>query len=190
MTDATQDQELNEAQQAYVLDLAERAIDAYVMRKEKIVPERREGILGEERAVFVTINEDGRLRGCIGSLTPQEPLVDAVVSRAIAAATQDPRFPPVEREELPKLELHVSVLSPVREVSGPEEIKIGRHGIIVKQGFRSGVYLPEVAVEQGWDLDTTLSHLCSGKAGLPADAWKQGADLFVFTTQSIGGEGA
>jgi AmmeMemoRadiSam system protein A len=188
MTTPPRDQELNDDQQAYVLELAKRAIDSYVIRREKVVPERREGILGEERAVFVTLNEDGRLRGCIGSLEPQEALVDAVVSRAIAAATQDPRFRPVERAELPKLEIHVSVLSPLRQVSGASEIEIGRHGIIVRQGFRSGVFLPEVATEQGWDLETTLNHLCEGKAGLSADAWRRGADLYVFTTQSIGQE--
>lgn len=178
--------ELNEEQQKYLLSLARRAINNWVTKRERARPQNRDGIFGEKRAVFVTIEEHGELRGCIGSLTPQEPLVDAIVSRAIAAATTDPRFPPVQRGELPHLKLHVSVLSPVKPISDPSEIVIGKHGVIVKQGFRSGVFLPEVAVDQGWDRETMLSHLCAGKAGLPPDAWRKGAKLSVFTTQNFG----
>lgn len=178
--------ELTEEQQDHLVELARRAISEWVTRRAKVEPERREGILGEKRAVFVTLEEHGRLRGCIGSLSPQEALVDAVVSRAIAAATQDPRFVPVQPEELAHLAVKVSVMSPVRPVSDPAEIEIGTHGVIVSQGGRSGVFLPEVAVEQGWDRDTTLSILCREKAGLPEDAWRRGAKLEVFTTQVFG----
>lgn len=136
--------------------------------------------------MFVTLREGGELRGCIGSLEPEEPLVDAVVSRAIAAATQDPRFPPVSTRELPLLEYHVSVLSPVRKIKDASEIEVGKHGVIVSQGYQRGVFLPEVAPEQGWDRDTMLNFLCEHKAGLPRDAWKRGAELSVFTTQNFG----
>lgn len=182
----TSEGELNQEQQEYLLDLARRTINEWVTKRQKVVPERRDGILGEKRAVFVTIREFGHLRGCIGTLEPQEALVDAVVSRAIAAATQDPRFDPVTPEELPRLKLHISVLSPVRRIRDASEIEIGKHGVIVSQGMRRGVFLPEVALDQGWDRETMLRYLCTEKAGLPADAWKKGATLEVFTTQSFG----
>lgn len=178
--------ELTEEQQDYLVELARRAVEQWVTRRVKVEPDRREGIFGEKRAVFVTIEEHGRLRGCIGSLTPQEPLVDAVVSRAIAAATQDPRFVPVQPDELPSLAVKVSVLSPVKAVADPSEIEVGTHGVIVSEGGRSGVFLPEVAVEQGWDRETMLSILCRDKAGLTEDAWQRGAKLEVFTTQVFG----
>jgi len=181
--------ELNEEQQKYLLSLARRTINDWVTKRERVVPERRDGVFAEKRAVFVTINENGALRGCIGSLVAQEPLADAVVSRAIAASTEDPRFRPVERGELPDLELHVSVLSPMKPIDDASQIELGKHGVVVRQGYRSGVFLPEVAPEQGWDLETTLKHLCEGKAGLPADAWKKGAQLSVFTTQNFGDAG-
>jgi AmmeMemoRadiSam system protein A len=139
-----------------------------------------------ERAVFVTLHKRGQLRGCIGTLQAREPLAAAVRSSAISAATQDPRFPPVSPDELPELEIEISVLSPMRPVAGADEIEVGRHGVVVRQGMRSGVFLPQVAPEQGWDRDTMLDILCAQKAGLPADAWRRGAQLEVFTSQVFG----
>ena len=182
----TSEGELTVEQQEYLLELARQAVNAWVGEKRVVKPTRREGVLGQDRAVFVTLREEGQLRGCIGSLEPQEALVDAVVSRAIAAATQDPRFSPVTKRELGLLQFHVSVLSPVRPVKDASEIEIGRHGIIVTRGYHSGVFLPEVATEQGWDRETTLDYLCEHKAGLPRDAWRRGAELSVFETQNFG----
>jgi len=182
----TSEGELSQEQQRYLLTLARDAVGGWVARSERVTPERREGVLSQDRAVFVTLKEQGMLRGCIGSLVAREPLVDAVVGSAIAAATQDPRFRPVAPDELSALDIHVSVLSPSTAVSNASEIEIGKHGIIVQQAGRSGVFLPEVATEQGWTLEETLTHLCAEKAGLPADAWKTGAKLLVFTTQSFG----
>jgi len=178
--------ELSRKQQEYLLNLAREAVSAWVGEKRRVKGSQRDGVLGEPRAVFVTLREGGDLRGCIGTLEPEEPLVDAVVSRAIAAATQDPRFPPVSARELPLLEYHVSVLSPVKKVSDASEIELGKHGVIVSQGYQRGVFLPEVAPEQGWDRETMLNFLCEHKAGLPRDAWKRGAELSVFTTQNFG----
>lgn len=184
----TSEGELNAEQQQYLVELARRTIREYVTTGRKVKPDRRDGLLGEKRAVFVTLEKEGRLRGCIGDLVAHEPLVDAVVSKAIAAATEDPRFPPVSVGELNSLRLHVSVLSPTRKISSPDEIILGKHGVIVSQGLRKGVFLPEVAIQQGWDRDTMLRYLCAEKAGLPPDAWKHGATLEVFTTQQFGDE--
>jgi AmmeMemoRadiSam system protein B/AmmeMemoRadiSam system protein A len=137
--------------------------------------------LAKKTACFVTLKLKGRLRGCIGELEPREPLIKAVASRAIAAAEQDPRFMPVKKEELKDIAIEISAMSPLRKVNSPDEIIVGKHGVVVKQGFHSGVFLPQVAPEQGWDRDTMLSILCTEKAGLPADAWKNGAELWVFT---------
>lgn len=184
----TSEGELTPQQQTELLALAREAVNTFITTREVLKPTKREGLFNEPRAVFVTLERGGRLRGCIGSLSPQEPLVDAVVSRAIAAATQDPRFPPVQKSELSDLTFHVSVLSPVRPIKDPSEIVLGKHGVIVSQGFNRGVFLPEVAPQQGWDRDTMLTYLCAEKAGLPPDAWKKGAKLEVFTTQQFGDE--
>ncbi len=175
--------ELNTQQQRVLLDLARRTIEQYVT--DRSVPELPEGdpAFSAERAVFVTLHKDGQLRGCIGGLEAQHPLAEAVRSSAVSAATQDPRFPPVSPDELDDIEIEVSVLSPLEKVESPDEIVVGLHGVMVSDGMRRGVFLPQVAPEQGWDRETMLSYLCAHKAGLPADAWKAGADLYVFTTQ-------
>ncbi len=145
------------------------------------------GNLAAIAGAFVTVNrrgvrpEEGRLRGCIGSIIGREPLADTVVHAAVSAA-HDPRFPPLEARELPGVVLEVSVLSPPHRVPGPESIVLGTHGVILTKGGRRAVYLPQVAAETGWDLPTFLSHLAQ-KAGLPPDAWRKGARLEVFTAQ-------
>jgi len=129
--------------------------------------------------VFVTLQRRGRLRGCIGEIEARRPLVEAAVAHAIHAAFEDPRFPPVSPREWPEVEIEVSVLSPPRSVASWKEIEIGRHGVLLFKQGRSAVFLPQVAPEQGWDLPETLRQL-SRKAGLPSDAWEQGADFEVF----------
>jgi AmmeMemoRadiSam system protein B/AmmeMemoRadiSam system protein A len=177
---------LTREQQKQLLALAREAISEWVKHRRRIKPAGTDPAWRERRAVFVTLRKRGQLRGCIGTLEPVAPLGEAVVEAAISAATQDPRFSPTQPEELPELDIHISVLSPLRRVDKPEEIVLGKHGIVVQQGGRRGVFLPEVAIEQGWDLETTLTVLCVEKAGLPGDAWKHGAELYVFTTQSFG----
>ncbi len=179
---------LTDEQKKQLLALARRAITEWVTHRRRIKPDLSDPAFKPERAVFVTLKKHGMLRGCIGTLEPVAPLAEAVVESAISAATQDPRFPPVRPDELDDIDIHISILSPLRRVQDPSEIVLGKHGIVVQQGFRRGVFLPEVAPEQGWDLETTLSILCVEKAGLPADAWKRGAQLYVFTTQSFGEE--
>lgn len=135
----------------------------------------------EPRGVFVTLHKHGELRGCIGYIEPIKPLQQAVIDNAINSATQDPRFPQVSPKELPSIKIEISVLSVPSEIKVPDEFIIGKHGIIIRKGFRSAVFLPQVAPEQGWTREETLAHLCL-KAGLSPDEWqKPGMRFFVFT---------
>ncbi len=143
-------------------------------------------MLSELRGVFVTLKKGGHLRGCIGYIEGVKPLYAAVAEMAVAAATGDPRFPQVTAAELPELEYEISVLTPKRQIGAPEEFIVGKHGIIVQAGGRSGVFLPQVAPEEGWDRETTLTYLCAHKAGLPGDAWKdKRTKLFVFEAEVL-----
>jgi hypothetical protein len=137
------------------------------------------------RSAFVTLTKGGELRGCIGSLFPTQPLYREVMARAVHAALEDGRFPPVEASELPELHLEISALTSAKPVASPKDIVLGRHGIILEKGGRSAVFLPQVAPEQGWDLPETLRHL-SRKAGLPEDAWEKGASFQVFEAEVFG----
>jgi AmmeMemoRadiSam system protein B/AmmeMemoRadiSam system protein A len=140
---------------------------------------------------FVTLNNtgrrvhaEGRLRACMGVIEAEQPLVEAVM-RAAVWATQDPRFPAVKLDELDELEVEVSILSPARRVRSHRFIEVGKHGVVMSKDGRRAVYLPQVAVEQGWDRTTMLEHL-SAKAGLPRSAWEHGASFEVFTAQVFG----
>lgn len=134
------------------------------------------------RGAFVTLHAGGRLRGCIGVIEGRHPLLRAVADNAAAAAIGDPRFPPISPDELSNVVVEISALSPLRAVEDPNAIELGRHGILLGKSGRQAVFLPQVATEQGWDLPTTLAQLCR-KAGLPADAWRQGASLRVFEAE-------
>ncbi len=139
--------------------------------------------LYQSSGAFVTLKKRGELRGCIGNLSGQGPLIRTVQRMAIAAATEDPRFPPVTSNELPDLRIEISVLSPLEEVAGPEAIQVGLHGVVLVHGSHQAVYLPQVALEEGWDRETMLSHLAQ-KAGLPPEAWRDPeARFYVFTAQ-------
>ena len=130
-------------------------------------------------ATFVTLKIRGDLRGCIGSLAPVEPLYLSVHRNAVNAAMHDYRFSPVQSAELPDITVSVSILSPIRDIPNLEAFKPGQHGIILGKGAARAVFLPEVATEQGWTKEETLSYL-SRKAGLSADAWREGAQFQVF----------
>jgi AmmeMemoRadiSam system protein A len=132
-------------------------------------------------ATFVTLKMRGMLRGCIGSLEPVAPLFKSIHDNAIQAALGDPRFPAVSQNDLPALDVHLSILSPIRSIESLDEFHVGEHGIILTKGFARAVYLPEVAVEQGWDKEQTLASL-SQKAGLDADAWRHDAGFNVFSS--------
>ncbi|ADE37147.1 TIGR00296 family protein [Methanohalophilus mahii] len=144
-------------------------------------------VFEEERGVFVTLSMKGDLRGCIGHPYPDSSLKDAIVDSAISASTRDPRFPPVKPEEMHLITVEVTVLTPPEKIDAapaylPDLIEIGRHGLIVKQGFYQGLLLPQVAPEQGFDAMEFLNHTCI-KAGLAPDAWLTGAEVYWFEGQ-------
>jgi len=128
---------------------------------------------------FVTLRIADSLRGCIGETESCGSLVETVRHVAAAAASEDPRFPPVQRDELHRVVIEVSVLGPLEPCAGAEEIEVGRHGLVVEHGARRGLLLPQVAVEWGWDAHTFLAKTCI-KAGLPPEGWRSAATLFTF----------
>ena len=134
---------------------------------------------------FVSVHLHGNLRGCIGQLGTTHLLVDVVRDCAVAAATGDPRFAPLRPDELADAQLEISVLGPIEPVTDVSDIEIGRHGLIVEQGFHRGLLLPQVAIEHQWGRDTFLAHTCL-KAGLKADAWKTGARISRFEAEVFG----
>jgi MEMO1 family protein len=180
---------LNQEEQKELLKLAKMTVESVVKTGKKPDYTNQMPDLDRPLGAFVTLRERGQLRGCIGRFEPDIPIYKVVMEMAIAAATQDYRFPPVSERELDKLEYEISVLSPLRKVKTWKEIEIGKHGVEVVRGTRRGVFLPQVATETGWDLETFMNNLCEHKAGLPSDAWKDpGTDLFVFTAQVFEGK--
>jgi AmmeMemoRadiSam system protein B/AmmeMemoRadiSam system protein A len=178
---------LNEAQRTRLLQIARESIISYVKEgKEKSFSEK-DPVLNEPMGAFVTLHDKGELRGCIGNMVGQGPLYQTVADMAIQAATGDPRFPVLSPSEIDKVDIEISVLSPMKKVSGPEEIRVPGHGVVVRRGSRSGVYLPQVATETGWGREQFLTSLCSSKAGLAPDAWKDPAtDMYVFSAEVFG----
>lgn len=135
---------------------------------------------------FVSLHLHGDLRGCIGTLDARRPLIDSVTDAAVSAATRDRRFSPLTLEELERVDLEISVLGPFVPVEDPEQITVGRDGLLLRVGGLSGIFLPQVATEQGWDRETCLDHLAI-KAGLPRTAWRRpDARLERFTAEVFG----
>jgi AmmeMemoRadiSam system protein A len=129
--------------------------------------------LKEEEGAFVTIHRKGSLRGCIGNILGRQPLYLTIRDMAVAAASEDPRFPPVTAAELSVIDIEISVLSKPKVIKDVSEIKLGTHGVIVsRDAWHYGVFLPQVATETGWTKEEFLSELCSQKAHLPPDAWQ------------------
>jgi len=142
----------------------------------------------EASGAFVTLKKHGELRGCIGTLECRRPLPEEIARVAVSAAREDPRFEPVRPSELDELDVEVSVLGPLEEIdpTDPEAIVIGRHGLVVEQGYVRGLLLPQVATEWKMDRETFLAHTCV-KAGLPADCWRRGARVYRFAADVFGG---
>jgi AmmeMemoRadiSam system protein A len=141
-------------------------------------------------AVFVTLTESGELRGCIGTLDPDRRLEEAVAGTTVAAALRDPRFRPVEADEVPSLRVDISVLGTPVELGDLADFRPGLHGVIVEAGGRSALLLPEVATDQGWGVEAMLDAVCQ-KAGLARDAWTDARTRrLVFATTRFGGPAA
>ncbi len=170
-------------QRETLLKIARQTLEYFLAGKKLPDLKITDPVLLEKRGVFVTLRKNDQLRGCIGMIIPQESLVEGVRSMAIESATGDPRFPPVSLKELKEIEIEISVLTVPAKVSSPEDIVLGRDGVIVRKGNRQGVFLPQVADETGWTKEQFLSALCSHKAGLEPDAWKK-PDTELFTFQA------
>ena len=172
--------QLLEDDQNLLLQTARSAVGAYLSGLSLQLPQVDSGVLLEIRALFVTLHLRQRLRGCIGNIHPTGPLYRSAAECAISAAVNDPRFAPLTLSELDGVNFEISVLSPMEAVSGPEEIEVGTHGLLISKGQARGLLLPQVGSEYKWDRERFLSETCR-KAGLRPDDWKQGAFIQRFT---------
>ena len=170
-------------ERGHLLKLAHASIEARLRGEQADVTPPNEH-LAERRGAFTTLHLDGKLRGCIGYVFPVATLYRTVAETAAAAAFEDPRFYPVDQEESRRLEIEISVLSPLKPITA-DEVEVGKHGLVVTHMGRRGLLLPQVPVEWGWDRETYLDQTCL-KAGLPPDAWKKGAKLEAFTAEIFG----
>jgi AmmeMemoRadiSam system protein A len=161
---------LSDADRRVLLELARESVIAAVSSHELpgIIP--KGGIFAVPRGIFVTIHIRGRLRGCIGVIEAEEPVGEAVVRCAASAALHDPRFPPLRQEELPDLQIELSLLSPLTPIR-PDDVEIGSHGLLISRGAQRGLLLPQVAVEHRLSREQFLEETCQ-KAGLPRTAWR------------------
>ena len=177
--------QLSEASQSELLRLSRQCLHEFLQtgRKKSEIPTSSE--LLEKRGAFVTLTRQGNLRGCIGIPSPVSPLYKTVQECAISAATVDSRFPPLAFSELAEIEIEISVLSPLEVIKDFEKIEIGVHGLVVSHVGRRGLLLPQVATERDWDREQFLQQTCR-KAGLPLDAWKEGAKVEWFTAFVFG----
>ncbi len=164
-----------------VLALARRSVERAAAGLPVEAPPE-DGVFARRSGAFVSLHHRGDLRGCIGHIDAAQSLARVVSGCAAAAAVEDPRFPPVQPAEVAALDIEVSVLAPLERVTDPAAIVVGRHGLVVQQGWHKGVLLPQVASEHHWDRDTVLSQTCR-KAGLPLDAWQHGAEIFRFEAE-------
>jgi uncharacterized protein len=172
-------------QRRTLLDLARTSIASAIIGGRLIGPET-DLDLPEASGVFVTIKRHRQLRGCLGTLQLRSDLATEVARCAMDSAREDPRFPPVTAAELPDIELEISVLGPLESIpASPDAFTIGTHGLVVEQGARRGLLLPQVAVEWGWTPEQFLAQTCV-KAGLPPEAWRDGATLYRFAAQVFG----
>lgn len=177
---------VSQAEGRELLRLARQSLETWVRQSSKIAPMLPlAGAMAREHGAFVTLRtRDGELRGCIGHMVGTGPLAQEIIELAIAAGTHDSRFDPVTAAELPQLEYEVSVLSRL-ELTPAAEVAPGTHGILIRRGHRSGVLLPQVATEHGWDRETFLSHTCM-KAGLPPDTWRDSqTEIRTFKAQVV-----
>jgi AmmeMemoRadiSam system protein A len=175
---------LDERDRTALLAIARQAITAYVNRQSR-PGAHPGGALDRPAGAFVTIHNHGELRGCIGHIEANRPLAQVVADCAVAACSTDPRFPAITSGELPHLDIEVSVLGPLEPVHDPEQIAIGRHGLLVEMGWHRGLLLPQVATEWNWDRIKFLEQTCH-KAGLPRDSWKNGATIWKFQAEVFG----
>lgn len=173
---------LNPEQKKRLLGIARKAIEEYLASGKRLNFNEDDQQLKSVSGAFVTLHKQGQLRGCIGNIIGQNSLFETVRDMAIASATGDLRFPAVTRDELKAVEIEISVLTPLKRITGIDEFQLGIHGVLVKSGFSQGVFLPQVALETGWSKEEFLAQLCAHKAGLSGSAWKDPkTELYIFS---------
>jgi len=179
---------MTDKQKKSLLRVARRVIESAIRHTSVGQFNSEDPVFNEHRGCFVTIHNQGQLRGCIGIFQSDKPLLKNVVDMA-AEATRDSRFTtnPITPAELDQIDIEISILSPLELTHDPLSLELGTHGIYIKRGWAGGCFLPQVALETGWTKEQFLSNCCSGKAGLPQDAWK-GSDtqVFFFTAEVFG----
>jgi AmmeMemoRadiSam system protein A len=185
----TDDIELTDKDKETLLTLARKTI-SYTLEHEKVPQAADLGVeisdaMKPARAAFVTLKKGGRLRGCIGDIFPRQPLYKSVLENAVNAAFRDKRFSPLQKEQLTEITVEISALTTPSPIPSYDKIRIGTDGVVLNKAGRSAVFLPQVAPEQGWDLNQTLTQL-SLKAGLQGDDWKEGASFLVFQADVFG----
>ena len=177
---------LDEKQKNILLEIARESLEVYVSNGEILDFAINDERLVTKKGAFVTLRENKELRGCIGNIiSDKKPLWELVRDMAIAAGTEDPRFSPVCVNDLELLAYEISVLSVPKRCNDWHNIELGKHGVIISKGIYGGIFLPQVAIENNWNLEEFLSQLCSQKAGLASNAYKNDAniELKVFTAQ-------
>ncbi len=177
---------LNPTEQAIALKLARHTLEqTFNLTQNNYEAYENYPIFSELRGVFVTLytKDSHQLRGCIGLIEPVKPLAEGIITMAQSAAFHDPRFAPLTRKELDNIKIEISVLTPPRLIKDIKQIQLGKHGVIIRRNNHSGVYLPQVATETGWDLTTFLSNLCTTKAGLEPNCW-QNPDTQIYTFEA------
>jgi AmmeMemoRadiSam system protein A len=182
---------MDDEQKKALLKVARDSVEAVIKRQEITKPESDDPELNAPCGCFVTLKNHGRLRGCIGQFTSDSPLIELVTEMAKASATGDPRFfaDPITAGELEKLDIEISVLSPLKRTDNPLSLKLGVDGIYIKKGRASGCFLPQVATETGWSKEEFLSYCCAHKAGFAADAWKDPeTEVYLFTAEVFGAD--
>lgn len=171
--------ELSREDKRTLCALAREAIEAGLSGRSPLLPSPS-GALREHAGAFVTLHENGRLRGCIGRMESGRPLLETIAEMAYSAAFEDPRFEPLSPHEKDHIAIEITVLSPMRKISKAEDVVVGRHGLYLAARGQAGVLLPQVAVEYGWTALDFLDQVCL-KAGLPPGTWKDnGSNLYVF----------
>jgi AmmeMemoRadiSam system protein A len=182
---------MNETQKQILLKIARDTVEAAIKSKPINIPKSDDPELNAHCGCFVTLKNHGRLRGCIGNFTSDNPLVELVAEMAKASATSDPRFfaDRISTAELDQLDIEISVLSPLKKTNDPLSLQLGVDGIYIKKGYASGCFLPQVATETGWSKEEFLSYCCSHKAGLAPDAWKEPeTEVYLFTAEIFGAD--
>jgi AmmeMemoRadiSam system protein A len=174
---------LDDNEKSFLLRLAKDVIEKTAQGIKITPPPFYSEKLKEKYGVFVSLHMNKELRGCIGYVEGIQPLQTAVMEMAKSAAFHDPRFEPVDIKEVAKLDIEISVLSPLKEIKDITAIQIGVHGIVIEKGFYRGLLLPQVATEYQWDVETFLNHSCM-KAGLSQEAWKEkDTKIFIFSAE-------